>query len=92
MIMKYKTKRDVNGNSRALWVIFASHRINDEGILTFYPKAKPKVYRDFYGASNEVRDLINMYQITPIEVDITPGTYRAILSNKQNEWEIMVCG
>ena len=89
MIMKYKTKPDRNGNSRALWIVFANHRVDERGELVFWPRPRPSVYHDHYGCWGPVRDLINIFGIRPIEVDIPPATYREILSNKYNEWEIM---
>ena len=88
MIMLLSTKRDINGNSRRLWVVTANWRINHEGDLVFWPKPKPEIYKEYGGKPEKLRTLFSMLEGNYVSTEITVSEFNRILKNKYNEYAI----
>ena len=85
MICHFKTKNDVNGNPRRLWVVMFYCQGWSDGCPLVEPYKTPIIINDVYNRPKLVELIIAVTGAYPLEIDIIPSEYRRLLK-KAKYW------
>lgn len=79
MICHFRTKNDVNGNSRTLWAVMVYCQGWSDGCPLIEPYKTPIIIKDAYNPPKLVKLITAVTGAYPLDIDIPPSEYRRLL-------------
>ena len=84
MICRFRTKNDINGNARVLWVVTVHCQGWLDGLPVIRPRNLPMIIKDEHGNRPDLIQLIiDATGAQPLEIEVTPKEYQRLVKQSK---------